>query len=31
MLIKEKLYLGEAPLALLFGIIIGTCRAVSHR
>ena len=25
MLVKERLYLGEAPLALVFGIIIGMC------
>ena len=25
MLVKERLYMGEAPLALVFGIIIGKC------
>lgn len=25
MLIKERLYIGEAPIALVFGIVIGKC------
>lgn len=28
--IKEKLYMGEAPLALIFGIIVGECKVGLH-